>query len=218
MLLIDYAWDIACHIESFFSNMMLALITLMTGLCSIMYYFRKCLNLIAEYTSYLTKIFINWFHTWLNKVKHLHGAVFDKKWEQFIWRVLSQKNNFDQRVMALNESVDPERNVVSVRTYPNTCYVQLTTYHSVVHKYSYSHRNDSRNHGEYNPSDTKIDTDKICFISHTFHDQLYTSRDMSYEHSGDTDITQAIVWTSHAHNFFPLEIDVHIGVKTLSMN
>ena len=106
--------------------------------------------------------------------------------------------------MALNENMEPERKIANVGTYPKILYVQLTTYHSVVHTYDYSHRSDSRNVRDYNHNDKKINTNKIYAFKHTACDQVLTYRDMSYNHSTDTDIGQAIVMTCHIHNFLLL--------------
>ena len=89
-------------------------------------------------------------HTELNKIRCLLNAVLGKKWATTpLKNIPTAQYNLDRLIMALNESIQPEREIQKASTLSKTYYGQLTNHFKDVRKYDSSRRSDSRNHGEY---------------------------------------------------------------------
>ena len=93
---------------------------------------------------------MNGFLTESDKIRYLRNVVIGKKWAtKPLKNISTVQYNFDQLVMALNKSIQLEREIQKTSTSSKTYYGQFTTHPKDVRKYDYSHSNDSRNYVEY---------------------------------------------------------------------
>ena len=71
---------------------------------------KECLRRMVEYLNNITSQLVDSFHTESNKIRHLLNSVLGKKRESTpLENISTTQSNFDQLVMALNESVQLER-------------------------------------------------------------------------------------------------------------
>ena len=90
------------------------------------------------------------FYTELNKIMYLRNAVLGKKWETTPLKNISlAQYNFNQLVLAQNESIRLEIEIQNGTTPSKAYYGELTTHPRDIRKYSSSHRGYLRNHREY---------------------------------------------------------------------
>ena len=104
----------------------------------------------VEYLNNITPQLVDGFHTESNKIKYLHDAVLGKKWANTpLNNISTTQYNFDQLVLALNKSIQPEREIHKASSSSKTYYGEFKKHPKDVRKYDSSHRSESRNHGEY---------------------------------------------------------------------
>ena len=100
------------------------------------------------YLNKITPHFVDGFRTKSNMTRCLHNAVFGKRWATTPLNISMVQYNFDQLVIALNESNQLEREIEKTSTYFKTYSRQLTIHPKDIWKYDSSHRSDSRNNGD----------------------------------------------------------------------